>query len=263
MEKDTMHKEKEFKNSRIGTGLLLLLAGVLLLAYKMGAPIPGWIFTWPVILIGIGFLVGIKSKFQNPGALIMILIGSIFLADKTIPGIDFHNFLIPVLLIGIGLIVIFRPRNERCRRRYSRNYPENDESFTVPGKSTNETNFIPVEPNEADRGEHINVQAVLGGIKRNVQSKNFKGGEILSFLGGSEINFMQADIQHPIVLEINNVFGGTKLIIPSNWDVQNNISAVFGGVEDKRVFNNSAPDSNKKILLKGSCVFGGIEITNY
>ena len=262
MEKDNLREIKEYQNSRIGTGLLLLLAGVLLLAYKMGAPIPGWIFTWPVILIGIGFLVGIKSKFQNPGALIMILIGSIFLADKTIPGIDFHNFLIPVLLIGIGLIVIFRPRNEPCRRKNRQNFPGNDESF-VAGKSTTETNFIPMEPNEADSGEHINVQAVLGGIKRNVQSKNFKGGEILSFLGGSEINFMQADIQHPIVLEINNVFGGTKLIIPSNWDVQNNISAVLGGVEDKRVFNNNVPDSNKKILLKGSCVFGGIEISNY
>lgn len=74
---------------------------------------------------------------------------------------------------------------------------------------------------------------------------------------------MQADIQHPVTLEVNNVFGGTKLVIPSNWDVQNNISAVFGGVEDKRVFNNSIPDSNKRITLKGSCVFGGLEVTNY
>ena len=262
MEKDTMHNINGVQNSRIGTGLLLLLAGVLLLAYKMGAPIPGWIFTWPVLLIGIGLLVGIKSRFQNPGSLIMILIGSIFLADKTIPGIDFHSFLIPVLLIGIGLIVIFRPRGDRFRRKNIMNYPVND-SFNVTGMPTTERNFKPLESNEADSGEYINVQAILGGVKRNVQSKNFKGGEILSFLGGSEISFMQADIQHPIVLEVNNVFGGTKLIIPSNWDVQNNISAVFGGVEDKRVFNNSAPDSNKKILLKGSCVFGGIEVTNY
>ncbi len=262
MEKDNMDNIKGVQNSRIGTGLLLLLAGVLLLAYKMGAPIPGWIFTWPVLLIGIGLLVGIKSKFQNPGAFIMILIGSIFLADRSIPGIDFHNYLIPVLLIGIGLIVIFRPRGERFRGRNIRNYPDND-AFNVPGKETTENNFTPINTNPSDSGEYINVQAILGGVKRNVQSKNFKGGEILSFLGGSEISFMQADIQHPVVLEVNNVFGGTKLIIPSNWDVQNNISAVFGGVEDKRVFNSSAPDSNKRIVLKGSCVFGGIEVTNY
>lgn len=262
MKKDTINEINGLQNSRIGTGLLLLLAGVLLLAYKMGAPIPEWIFTWPVLLIGIGLLIGIKSKFQNPGSFIMILIGGIFLADRSIPGIDFHNYLIPVLLIGIGLIVIFRPKGERFRSRNIRNYPGN-EPVVEPGNLTTESNFKRVESDENDRGEYINVQAILGGVKRNVQSKNFKGGEILSFLGGSEISFMQADIQYPVVLEVNNVFGGTKLIIPSNWDVQNNISAVFGGVEDKRVFNNSAPDSNKKIMLKGSCVFGGIEVTNY
>lgn len=262
MEKDNKHSIKEIQNSRILPGLILLLAGVLLLAYKMGAPIPGWIFTWPVLLILIGFLIGIKSKFQNPGSLIMILIGSIFLADKTLPGIDFNNYLVPVLLIGIGLIVIFRPKNERCRGRRFHNDSGN-ESFAGNLKPTTENNLNPEESMDINSGERINVQAILGGIKRNVQSKNFKGGAILSFLGGSEISFMQADIQNPVVLEVNNVFGGTKLIIPSNWDVQNNISAVFGGVEDKRVFNNSAPDSNKRIILEGSCVFGGIEVTNY
>jgi len=114
-----------------------------------------------------------------------------------------------------------------------------------------------------DNAEYLDVVSVFGGIKKNVQSKNFKGGEVVSFMGGSEINFMQADIQHPVELEVNNVFGGTKLIIPSNWDVKSEISAVFGGVDDKRSFNNSIPDSNKIIRLKGSCVFGGIEVTNY
>jgi predicted membrane protein len=114
-----------------------------------------------------------------------------------------------------------------------------------------------------DDSEYLDVVAVFGGIKKNVQSKNFKGGEIVSFMGGSEINFMHADIQQPIELEVNNVFGGTKLIIPSNWDVKNEISAVFGGVEDKRNFSNAVPESNKRIVLKGACVFGGIEVTNY
>jgi predicted membrane protein len=116
---------------------------------------------------------------------------------------------------------------------------------------------------EGDNAEYISVNAVFGGVKKNIQSKNFKGGDVTSFMGGAEINFMQADIQHPIELEVNNVFGGTKLIIPSNWDVRNEISAVFGGVEDKRNFNNSASGTDKRILLKGACVFGGVEVTNY
>ncbi len=36
---------------RIWSGLILIIAGVLLFASKMGAPIPGWVFTWPMLLI--------------------------------------------------------------------------------------------------------------------------------------------------------------------------------------------------------------------
>jgi predicted membrane protein len=251
------------RRSRVWSGFILVGAGLLLLAYKMGAPIPPWIFTWPVLLIAIGFLSGIRSKFRNPGSVIMILIGSVFLADQSVPGIDFHNYLIPVILIGLGLVFIFRPRNSQCggRERFldrSRRRERRDRmgGFDSPAASA-------TDASANDDGEYIYVQAIFGGIKKNIQSKNFKGGEIVSFMGGSEINFMQSDIQHPVVLEVNNVFGGTKLIIPSNWDVKNEISAVFGGVEDKRTFNNSVPDSEKKILLKGACVFGGIEVTNY
>ena len=260
MEQDIIdQKFRGSRGSRIWSGIVLIGVGVLLLAYKMGAPIPGWIFTWPVLLIAIGIMSGIRSKFRNPGSIIMILIGTVFLADQSIPGIDFHNYLIPVILIGLGLIFLFRPKHSQCQRR---------ERFLGRGRLNDpraHTSAFNASADAAtnDNGEYIDVQAIFGGIKKNIQSKNFKGGEIVSFMGGSEINFMQCDIQHPVILEVNNVFGGTKLIIPSNWDVKNEISAVFGGVEDKRTFNNSVPDSEKRILLKGACVFGGIEVTNY
>ena len=192
------------------------------------------------------------------GSFIMILVGGMFLVDQTVPGINFHNYIIPVILMGLGLLFILKPRKFGCdKNKHFQNAKRNR------SQNFNHDNFnSPQTTNSADE-EYIDVYAVFGGIKKNIQSKNFKGGEVVSFMGGSEINFMQADIQQPIVLEVNNVFGGTKLIIPSNWDVKNEISAVFGGVEDKRSFNNSIPDSNKKILLKGSCVFGGVEVTNY
>ncbi|HXR84862.1 MAG TPA: LiaF domain-containing protein [Hanamia sp.] len=255
MEPNNIEMYNRNKRSRIWSGLILVIAGILLLGYKMGAPIPGWIFTWPVLLIAIGLLIGVKSKFHNPGAMIMILIGAVFLLDEQIPGIDFHNYIVPIILISVGIIFILRPRSHGCSRRSRRwermNIAAHDNFKSEPVSSSD------------DNSEYLDVVAVFGGIKKNVQSKNFKGGEIVSFMGGSEINFMHADIQQPIELEVNNVFGGTKLIIPSNWDVKNEISAVFGGVEDKRTFSNSLPDTDKKIVLKGACVFGGIEVTNY
>lgn len=266
MEQNDMERIRGSKDSRIWSGFFLVIIGLLLLGNKMGAPIPGWIFTWPVLLIAIGFFVGIKSRFHNPGSFIMILIGSIFLIDQQIPGIQFHNYIVPIILISLGLLFIFRPRHQhpgwnRRRHYWDRMNPPFNPGFENPESE----NFKKKDADPlTDDSEYIDVVAVFGGVKKNIHSKNFKGGEIVSFMGGAEINFMQADIQHPVELEVNNVFGGTKLIIPADWDVKNEIAAVFGGVEDKRSFNNSTPpDANKRIVIKGSCVFGGIEFTNY
>lgn len=263
MEQNDTERFRGNKDSRIWSGLFLLIIGLLLLGNKMGAPIPGWIFTWPVILILIGFFIGLRSGFRNPGSFIMVLIGSIFLIDQQIPGIQLHNFIMPIIFISLGLLFTFRPRHQGCNRRrryWDRANPPFNPGFENPGSE----NFKKKDSDPLiDDSEYIDVVAVFGEVKKNIHSKNFKGGEIVSFMGGAEINFMQADIQHPVELEVNNVFGGTKLIIPADWDIKNEISAVFGGVEDKRSFNNSTPDSNKRMVVKGSCVFGGIEFTNY
>ncbi|HEY5406808.1 MAG TPA: LiaF domain-containing protein [Ginsengibacter sp.] len=260
--KNDMNQFGGMRGSRMWSGVILLLAGVLLLGYKMGAPIPGWVFTWPVLLIAIGILTGIKSRFHNPGAFIMIVIGGVFLLDQTSPELNFHNYILPLILIGVGLIYILRPRHFRSGG-YKRRWRDVDyfQSPVVPPAenfSGNKSNI-----NENDDGEYVEINAVLGGVKKIILSKNFKGGEINSFMGGTELNLLKADILKPVVLEVNNVFGGTKLIVPSNWDVKNEVTTVFGGIEDKRSLNSTTPDAGKILFLKGTCIFGGIEVTNY
>jgi predicted membrane protein len=250
------------KNPRIWSGLLLVAAGVLLLAYKMGAPVPHWIFTWPVLLIGFGLLAGFKSRFHNPGSFIMIVVGCIFLIDQTNPELKFHNYILPVILISIGLIYILRPRNSWSgkwrRARYRMHYDSSS-----PANPTT-LNYIDSKNNaQEDNSEYVEINTAFGSVKKIILSKNFRGGEISNFMGGTEINLMKADIQNPIQLEVNNVFGGAKLIVPSNWDVKNEVTAVFGGIEDKRAITTGIADPGKVMVLKGTCVFGGIEITNY
>ena len=246
--------------SRLWNGLVLLVAGFLLLADKMGAPIPHWIFTWPMILIVLGLISGIKSRFHNRGALVLIVVGTIFLIDESMPEMSFHNYVVPAILIGLGLIFILKPRSNLPNNK-------NDWAFKLRPNSNNENKDssqpVSTGPIPGDDSEVIDINAVFGGVKKNILSKNFKGGEINSFMGGSEINFLQSDIQHPVTLDINNVFGGTKLVVPSNWNVKTEVSTIFGGMEDKRNFGTVIPDPNKTLLLKGMCIFGGIEVSNY
>ncbi len=256
MEEVNDNSNPHFRNSRIGSGLILLAAGLLLLASKLGAPIPGWIFTWPMILILVGIVSGVKNNFQNPGAFILILLGFIFLIDQSFPFMDLKRFTVPFILIGIGIVFVLRPH--RLRGRYS---SCSRSKYTDPTLTVNPSGTASGADNIT--GEYIDLHAVFGGVKKKIVSKNFKGGRIVSFMGGADISLMQADIQQPVVIEIHNLFAGTKIIIPSNWYLKNEISAIFGGVEDKRPVQAASPDENKMLILRGSCVFGGIDISAY
>ncbi len=245
------------RGPRTWSGILLVVCGGLLLAHKLGANIPQWIFTWPMLLIVLGFISGVKSRFHNAGAFIMMIVGGVYLVDEIVPQLDFHKFILPAILIGVGLVYLLKPKNTWSKRNWQDRslYPTN----TTP------PNYYKIEddPGKSDPSEYVEIKNVFGGIKRNIISKNFKGGEIHNFMSGTELNLLQADMQHPIELEIHNIFGGTKLIVPSNWNVKNEVSVIFGGIEDKRNFISGRPVPDKLITLKGTCVFGGIEVVNY
>ena len=65
-----------------------------------------------------------------------------------------------------------------------------------------------------------------------------------------------------LVLEVVQIFGSTKLIIPPHWEVQSKTATVFGGIEDKR----SAPatgNPEKVLVFEGVTFFGGVTIASY
>ena len=64
-------------------------------------------------------------------------------------------------------------------------------------------------------------------------------------------------------MDTTAIFGGIKLIVPPHWDLKIQITAVFGGVEDKRPVQAAKVDPDKMLVLDGAAVFGGIEINSY
>jgi len=264
MERDDRRIHRRSHSSgHVFSGLILLAAGGLLLASRMGAPIPDWLFSWHSLLIAIGLFIGFRSNFRNPGWIIMCSVGGFFLIDDLVPGSNMHNFILPAILITVGAFFTMRPagqwRRDKHWNRYWDKRDSGNEHADIASTITTPAGF----EGTPEEGEYIDVNAVFGGVKKLILSKNFKGGEMNCFMGGTEINLLQADIQHPIQLEVNAVFGGTKIIVPSNWDVKNEVTAVFGGLEDKRSINSATHDANKSITLVGTVIFGGIEIRNF
>lgn len=245
--------------SRIWVGGLLLVIGGLLLARTSGILyLPDWVFSWPMVLVVIGLFTGLRHGFSNPAPLFFLLIGGIFLADKIYDDINLRPYLWPIVLIAGGAWVILRPKH---KRRYMDTWQSEPMPYTSASAGTGQDTASSTTASN-DRAEMLDLTAVFGGVKKNVISKNFKGGEIVAVMGGAEVNLSQADFNGRISIDNLTMFGGTKLIIPSDWDVQSEVVAIFGGVDDKRA-PSAHHDPNKVLYLEGTCLFGGIEIRNF
>lgn len=268
--------EQEFKNrieerwgdpkrrsrGRALTGLLIFAIGILLLLKTANIVLfPNWFFTWPMIFIAIGLVSGVKHGFRGGAWFIFIAIGGLFLANQADPSLHLDRFVWPIILIAVGLMFILRPRRYHHWRRW-RDYHHNmdwKQESTATGTPEN----VSTMAGDYDRRDFIDITAVFGGVKKNVLSKSFKGGDVTTFMGGCEIDLSQADFTGTVKIDATNVFGGTKLIVPSSWDVQNDITAIFGGVDDKRQISGVPLDHNKVLVLDGTCMFGGIEIRSF
>ena len=83
-----------------------------------------------------------------------------------------------------------------------------------------------------------------------------------NIFGGTEIDLSQADLMGTAVLDVTALFGGATLIVPSNWNVISEAVAIMGEVKDKRVMKG-LPETNKTLLIKGTVIFGGIDIKSF
>lgn len=240
--------ESNWGGGRAWAGLLVIAVGSIWLAREAGADIPRWVTSWPMFLVAVGLFVGIKSNFKNWGWIIPTGIGIAFLVDRIFWDINIRPFIAPAVIVVIGLFILFRPRGKQ------------DDVWSNWAKANPDWDKSPVNPTSEDS---IDSVAVFGSVRKNILSKNFRGGSTVSFLGGTELNLTQADMTQPIVLDMTQVFGGAKLIVPSNWTIHSaELVSVFGGVEDKRMIAANV-DPNKILKLTGVSVFGGLEIKSF
>ena len=247
------------KSGKALVGLFLLGLGFILLLRTLDLYfIPSWIVSWPVFLILIGVFIGSRQGYNRPSAFVPIIIGIIFLSNRILPDMDLNRFFWPFLIIGFGAWMIFGRKKST----------KTDSTIWEKRVDPDAPGGTPADGDDSGLGskafteDKFDSVSIFGGVKKNIVSKNFQGGEIVNFFGGAEINLMQADIKGPVRLEVVQVFGGTKIIVPANWTVHSEMVAIFGGIEDKRPPQlNAVPD--KVLVIEGTSIFGGIDIRSF
>lgn len=243
------------KHGHIWTGVFILLIGVAALVRVAVPDLPPDLFSWKTFLIALGVFIGFKHNFRGGSWFLLILIGTGFLLRDIYPELAIRQYIWPIVFIAIGAFIIIRPR--RAAWSQSAWWDEKKSKAAEQGAT------ILDEEETWSQDDFVDTTSIFGGAKKHILSKDFKGGDIVNIFGGTELNLTQADIKGTVVLEITTVFGGTKLIVPSNWEVKSEAVTIFGGLEDKRNMQNIVDNPGKILVLKGTVIFGGIDIRSF
>jgi predicted membrane protein len=226
-------------------GVIVIVAGFLLLLSNTGIlpyELRHILFSWQMLLIGIGVVSLFSSESRTPGT-ILILIGSTFIIPRVfdIPFNVMHLFW-PVILIGVGVLILTK---------------------RMPRRPFQPRVFQSADSQNMDDG-YIHEENIFSGGKQRVMHQVFRGGHINCVFGGSEVDLTQATLADGISeLEVNTIFGGVTLIVPADWRIQLKMTSIMGGFSDKRSFIKENPDTSKILIIKGSTIFGGGELKSY
>ncbi len=232
--------ENRKTDKQLIVGVVILLIGAALLANNFGLfsyEIHRYLFRWEVILMAIG-IIFIAGREHRGTGFIMLAIGGIFyLRDFFDFHYNFWQIFWPGMLILAGIMILFRGRSGSTSHDYE---------------------------NLGD--DTIDDLAIFGGGDRIVTSQNFRGGKITAIFGGSNFSMNRARLAPgKNYIDVFAMFGGTKLVVPEDWEIKITVVSIFGGFSDKHrtLPVESTYDKGTMLIIRGFVLFGGGEIKSF
>ncbi|HUX93100.1 MAG TPA: LiaF domain-containing protein [Ignavibacteriaceae bacterium] len=234
-----MNDNKNSFNNRTLLGIVLIVIGGIYLFSTIGIinlnvpriifSLPFWAFVWGVIIL-------INSRNKAFG-LLLIFLGALFLIPKVFPNISYSSDLFfPIVIIAFGFYIMFK-RNINWGHYHGR-------------------------VNKQLNKDQIDDISIFGGGHKVIVSDNFQGGNITAIFGGSEIDLSNCKLaEGENVIDVLIMFGGTSIFVPKEWNININVTPLFGGFSNKyrREFNGPF-DMTRTLVVKGVAIFGGGEI---
>lgn len=283
MDSNDINKEhiQGSNRGKVIAGIILLVVGVSVLLKQFNYfLLPHWLFGWYDWLILGGIYIGAKNNFRNLSWLVMVTIGIGFLLNDAIPSFDISGIFWPIALIAFGISLVLKRNNnnqwdkkdwirkwEAGKYNFNNPNPVNPKEpivdYTVGSTESEQATPSSHHGNNYTGDEHLEAISIFGSVKKTIYAKNFQGGEIVNIFGGAELDLTQADINGRVYIEITQVFGGVKMVVPSHWTVVSDMASVFAGFDDKRVRTTAPLDNTKILVLKGVSIFAGVDIRSY
>ena len=215
-------------------GVFIIAIGVLVTLDNLGLTDADRYFRyWPVALILIGLHKLAHSRNGMGGAFggfVITLAGVWLLLEETaLVRVSFWD-LWPMLLVFFGGYLVWQGATGRQHRK------------------------------NLDSTDTVSAFAVLGGVARGNNSRQFHGGDLTAIMGGCELDLRHAAINGEATIDVFALWGGIEIRVPEDWTVLARVTPLLGGFEDK----TRPPQglATHRLTLRGAAIMGGIEVKN-
>ena len=114
-------------------------------------------------------------------------------------------------------------------------------------------------PSRGDaQSDEVSLVAIYDGIELASTATAFRGGSMLAWFGGIEVDLSNATLAPDARLSLGALFGGIQVTVPAGWRVVSTARSFAGGVSD-RVPEPEDPDA-PTLTLESMAAFGGIDV---
>lgn len=241
------------KVNRVLWGLVLVALGVVWALRATGLVdwsifFPGW---WTLFII-VPSVIGLITEDHKGGSLFGILLG-VALLLACLGVINFSmiwKLILPVVVILIGLSLI-------CRTAFS-----SDEARKVH-EAHHKARMAKIKEGKVVEGDdYQEYWATFSSIREEFNGKEFADCRLEAVFGSITLDLTDAKMPSESVVKVSAIFGGAKIIVPDDVEVEVSSSSIFGGVDNKhrKTSKSEGKKSSKTLYVDATAVFGGVEI---
>ncbi|GIU96063.1 MAG: hypothetical protein KatS3mg012_2520 [Gaiellaceae bacterium] len=106
--------------------------------------------------------------------------------------------------------------------------------------------------------DEVALVAIFDGVRLASRAQAFRGGSLLAWFGGIDLDLSAAGLAPGARLRAAAVLGGVSIRVPTGWRVRSEAKALLGGI-DVRTGGDESPDA-PTLVVEGLALLGGIAI---
>ncbi len=222
------------KTSNIIWGIILIVVGALFALEAFDVTDVDLFFEgWWTLFIIIPCAVGLFTEREKTGNIFGIAVGVLLLlcCQDILSFSLLWKLLVPAVIVIIGLKMV------------------------LSGIFDSKTKEILAAQKEQGTTPK-SIFAAFSGNDLKCDGEVFEGAKLTALFGGIEYDLRNAIIENDCVITVTALFGGIDILVPDNINVKANTTSLFGGISNMTSAHKDAPT----IYVKGTCMFGGVDV---